>query len=174
MNHDLKYGLILGIISIVISASIVIIDYSLLASAWWIGLVNIAITVGILIYAGYQLRAEHEGILSFKDAFMSTWLIIVIAGALSTIYSIVQFHLITPELPALIQESIINQSAAMMERFGADDQAIDEMVAELESDNSFSLNNLLLSFLYTSILGGAVLAMIVGLIVKKKPTAEFR
>ncbi|MEK6476684.1 DUF4199 domain-containing protein [Catalinimonas sp. 4WD22] len=174
MNHDLKYGLILGIISIVISASIVIIDYSLLASAWWIGIVNIVITIGILIYAGYQLRAENEGILLFKNAFLSTWLIIVIAGALSTIYSIIQYHVLTPELPAQIQEAIINQTASMMEQFGTDDQTIDEMVAKLESDNSFSINNLLESFLYTSILGGAVLAMIVGLIVKKKPTAEFR
>lgn len=174
MNHDLKYGLILGILSIVVSASIVIIDPTLMASAWWIGLLNFAITIGVLIYAGYQLRAENEGILLFKDAFLSTWLIIVIAGALSTIYSIVQYHVLTPELPAQIQEALINQSASMMERFGADDQTIDEMVAELEADNSFSINNLLLSFFYTSILGGAVLAMIIGLIVKKKPATEFR
>lgn len=174
MNHDLKYGLILGIFSIVISAAIIMIDYTLLASAWWIGFLNFAVTIGILVYAGYELRADNDGLLSFKDAFLSTWLIIVIAGALSTIYSIIQYHVLTPELPAQIQESIINQSAAMMERFGADDQTIDEMVAELESDNSFSVNNLLLSFLYTSILGGAVLAMIIGLIVKKKSATEFR
>ncbi|WKN31821.1 DUF4199 domain-containing protein [Porifericola rhodea] len=174
MNHDLKYGLILGIISIVISASIIIIDYSLLASAWWVGFINFGITIAILIYAGYQLRAEMGGTLTFKEGFMSTWLIIVIAGAIATLYSILQYHVLTPELPAQIQEAIINQSASMMERFGADDQTIDEMVAELESDNSFSVNNLLLSFFYTSILGGAVLALIIALIVKKKETADFR
>lgn len=174
MNHDLKYGLILGIFSIVISASIIIIDYSLLASAWWIGFLNFGVTIGILVYAGYQLRAENEGVLVFKDAFLSTWLIIVIAGALSTMYSIVQFQWLTPELPALIQESIINQTASMMERFGTDDETIDEMVAELEANNSFSVNSLLQNYLYTSILGGAVLAMLIALIVKKKPATEFR
>jgi len=62
----------------------------------------------------------------------------------------------------------------MLQNFGADDQTIDEAVAELEGENSFSVNNLLMSFFYTSIIGGAVLAAIIGLIVKKNPAPEFR
>lgn len=174
MNHDLKYGLILGIISIVISASIILIDYTLIASAWWVGLINFIITISILLVAGFQLRSLYGGTLPFKEAFLSTWLIIVIAGALSTVYSIVQYHVFTPELPAQIQEAIINQTAAMMENFGMDDQTIDEAVADLESENSFSVNNMLTSFLFTSILGGAILAALIGLIVKKNPAPEFR
>jgi len=173
MNHDLKYGLILGIINVVISASILLVDYTLIASTL-VGLLSIAITITVLIIAGNQLRAMHGGTLDFKSAFLSTWLVIVIAGALSTVYSILQYHVLTPELPAQIQEAVINQTASMMGNLGVDDQTIDQMVAELESENSFSINNLLLSFFTTSILGGAVLAAIIGLIVKKKPAPEFR
>lgn len=174
MNHDLKYGLILGIISVAISASIILVDYTLIASAWWVGFMNFALTITILLVAGFRLRSELGGTLPFKEAFLSTWLIIVIAGAISTVYSILQYNVLTPELPAQIQEAIINQTASMLENFGADDQTIDETVAELEAENSFSVNNLLMSFFYTSILGGAVLAAIIGLIVKKNPTPEFR
>ena len=174
MNHDLKYGLILGIISVLISASIIMIDYTLIASAWWVGFINLAITITILLVAGFQLRSEKGGTLPFKEAFLSTWLIVVIAGALSTIYSIIQYNVLTPELPAQIQEAIINQTASMLQNFGADDATIDETVAQLEAENSFSVNSLLMSFLYTSILGGAILGAIIGLIVKKNPTPEFR
>ncbi len=174
MNHDLKYGLILGIINVLISASIIMIDYTLIASAWWLGFINFAITITVLLIAGFQLRSEQGGSLPFKEAFLSTWLIIVIAGSLSTVYSIVQYNILTPDLPAQLQEAIVNQTATMLQNIGADDATIDEAIAELESENSFSVNNLLLSFLYTSILGGAILAAIIGLIVKKNPTPEFR
>ena len=174
MNHDLKYGLTLGIISVVISGSIILVDYTLMTSAWWVGFMNFAITITILLVAGFQLRSQQGGALPFKEAFLSTWLIIVIAGAISTVYSIIQYNVLTPELPAQIQEAIINQTASMLQNFGADDQTIDEAVAELEGENSFSVNNLLMSFFYTSIIGGAVLAAIIGLIVKKNPAPEFR
>jgi len=174
MNHDLKYGLMLGIINVLINASIIMIDYTLLTSAWWVSFINVAITISILLIAGFKLRSERDGVLPFKEAFLSTWLIIVIAGFLSTVYSIVQYNVLTPELPALIQDSIVNETATLLQNFGADDQTIDEAVAELQAENSFSVNNLLESFLYTSILGGAVLAAILGLIVKKNPTPEFR
>lgn len=174
MNHDLKYGLLLGTISVAISASIILIDYTLIASAWWVGFMNFALTITILLLAGYRLRSEQGGTLSFREAFLSTWLIIVIAGAISTVYSILQYNVLSPELPAQIQEAIINQTATMLQNFGADDETIDETVAQLEAENSFSINNLLMSFFYTSILGGAVLAAIIALIVKKNPTPEFR
>jgi len=174
MNHDLKYGLLLGTISVAISASIILIDYTLIASAWWVGFMNFALTITILLLAGYRLRSERGGVLPFREAFLSTWLIIVIAGAISTVYSILQYNVLSPELPAQIQEAIINQTATMLQNFGADDETIDETVAQLEAENSFSINNLLMSFFYTSILGGAVLAAIIALIVKKNPTPEFR
>lgn len=174
MNHDLKYGLILGLISVTFTAVILMIDYTLMVEAWWVGFINFGITIAILILAGMRLRSAQGGTLSFKEAFLSAWLIIVIAGGLNTAYSFVQFNLISPELPGKIQKAVINESASMMQNLGVDDNTIDEAVAELEKENSFSLNNLLLSFLYTSILGGAVLAAIIALIVRKKPDPEFR
>jgi len=174
MNHDLKYGLILGIISVVISASIITIDYTLVASAWWVGLISFIITITVLLIAGFQLRKNQEGILPFKEAFLSTWLIVVIAGAISTAYSMLQYNVLTPELPAQLQETMVNQTASMLQGIGADDETIDQAIADLEEENPFSVNNLLMSFLYTSILGGAVLAAIIGLIIKKKPAPEFR
>ncbi|MEM6844359.1 MAG: DUF4199 domain-containing protein [Bacteroidota bacterium] len=167
MAHNLKYGLFLGFISIAISLAIIMIDPTLMVASWF-QLVNLGISATILIVAGLELRKQQGGFLSFKNAFLSTLIIIAIGTAISTLYSIVQFNVINPELKETITESVVNNTVGTLESFGMSDEQIDEAVAGIESQDSFGVENLLIGYFTTTLIGGGIIALIIGAIVKKK------
>ncbi|MEM9831740.1 MAG: DUF4199 domain-containing protein [Bacteroidota bacterium] len=167
MAHNLKYGLFLGFISIAISLAIIMIDPTLMVASWF-QLVNLGISATILIVAGLELRKQQGGFLSFKNAFLSTLIIIAIGTAISTLYSIVQFNMINPELKETITESVVNNTVGTLESFGMSDEQIDEAVAGIESQDSFGVENLLIGYFTTTLIGGGIISLIIGAIVKKK------
>ncbi len=166
MNHNLKYGLALGLINVALSLAILLIDYHLLTSTWF-GVLPLIINIAVLVVAGYELRKLHGGYLPFKEAFVSTFLIIVIAGAISLLYNILVFTVFSPEMADALHQDVIDRTAGMMEGFGADDTLIDQTIADLETNNPYSIGNLMVGYGYSLILG-LVLALIIGAIVKKK------
>ncbi|MEM9671283.1 MAG: DUF4199 domain-containing protein [Cyclobacteriaceae bacterium] len=166
MSHNLKYGLFLGFISIALTLSIVMIDPTLMVATWF-QILSLLINIAIMVIAGIELRKQQGGYLSFKNAFVSTLIIIAIGSAISTVYSIIQFNVIDPSLKETISESVINRTVGMLENFGADDQVIDEAVANLEGQDTFGTQTLLMGYLY-SLVGGAIIALIIAAIVKKK------
>lgn len=170
MSHNLKYGLTLGAISVVFNAAILLIDYHLLSSSW-IGIIPIIINIIVLLIAGFELRKLHDGYLSFREAFVSTITIIAIGAAISVVFSILVYNVFAPDIADALHEDIINNTASMLEQFGADDEVIDQTIAQVEASNPFSVGNLLLGYVY-NLIGGLILALIIAAIVKKKPNFE--
>lgn len=166
MNHNLKYGLTLGLINVVFSLALLLIDYQLMVSTW-VGIVPLAISIVVLLIAGFELRKLYGGYLPFRDAFVSTLIIIAISGAVTLVYNILVFNVFSPETATLLHEKVIDQTARWMESFGVEDDVIDQTIMEMEANNPYSVGNLLLSYIYT-LVGGVILALIIGVIVKKK------
>lgn len=166
MNHNLKYGLILGLINVAFSLAVILINYQLMLSTWF-GIVGFAIYIVVLLIAGFDLRKQYGGYLSFRNAFISTLLILLIAGAVSLVYNILVFNIFAPEMADTLHSEIVNKTANMMESVGAEDEVIDETVAQMEANNPYSIGNLIMSYIYTMV-GGIILALIIGVIVKKK------
>ena len=167
MAHNLKYGLFLGFISIAITLSIIMIDPTLMVASWF-QIISLVVSVTILIVAGLELRKQRGGFLSFKDAFLSTLIIIAIGTAISTLYSIIQFNVIDPGLKETITESIVNNTVGTLESFGMSDEKIDEAVAAIESQDSCGVKSSLINYFTTTLIGGGIISLIIGAIVKKK------
>ena len=169
MNHNLKYGLFYGFISIAITVAIIFIDYTLFTSSW-ISFISIVIGVVILVVAGLELRKEQGGFLSFGKAFQSTFIIYLIATVISLSYTALQFNVLTPDVAEKLQKIQVNKTVATLEQFGADDQAIDQAVAD-SAKFKFGSPLTLLIALGGAVVIGAIVSLIIGAIVKKKEPA---
>ncbi|MFN9518642.1 MAG: DUF4199 domain-containing protein, partial [Bacteroidota bacterium] len=79
---------------------------------------------------------------------------------------------IDPTLPEFIKNSTIEKTVAMMEKFGADQEAVDKTLEELNNqDFNFSGSRLGQSYLL-GLLFGAFISLIVAAIFRKQPKPE--
>lgn len=173
MKDAIKPGIYYGLISILISILLYLIDPTIMIKIWF-GLFMIALGIGILIYFGLSYRKSIGGYLEFKDAFLFCLTLCIVAGAMSTLFNLLLFNVIDPELPQKLADAAIEQTERMMVSFGVPEEAIDEAMSKAKDETlkRFSVVGSLISFLW-SILGFALFSVIVGAIIrKKKPEFE--
>jgi len=82
---------------------------------------------------------------------------------------IILYHVINPELPGKLQDAVIQKSVSMMQSFGVTQDKIDEQITKMQAEpGQFTLGNqirgIALSFIWS-----AILAAILGLIIRKNP-----
>lgn len=171
MPHNLRYGLYLGLITVAFSVAIVLIDHSLLQETA-VSLIPFVLTVAILVIAGRDLKAQQEGYLSFKEAFLSSFIIYAIAGAIIVIYQILLYNVFAPEIAESLQKETLNQQVAVAEMMGMSDQEIDQMAAEAQETNIFSPGWQLVAYGGSLLFGLAIAAIIAAIVKKNKPEFE--
>ena len=72
-DHALKSGVIMGVLGILISLVVYIID-PLLMIKWWFSLFSLVLFIALVTYYGMQYRELTGGYLSFKKAYIySFW-----------------------------------------------------------------------------------------------------
>jgi hypothetical protein len=171
MPHNLRYGLYLGLISVAFSVAVVVIDYTLLQETA-VSLIPFVLTIAILVIAGRDLKEKQGGYLSFKEAFLSSFIIYAIAGAIIVVYQILLFNVFAPEIAEYRQKETTNQQVAVLEMMGMSDEEIDRAVAESQETNFFSPLWLIFQY-FGNLLWGLVICAIIAAIVKKnKPEFE--
>lgn len=173
-QNAVKHGLILGAISIVMTLLFYVIDYTLLATIK-VGLISLVVFLGYGIYAGISYRKEIGGFLSFKNAFLHGFALFAISALLSTIFNIVLYTVVDPELPAKLTEVTIQNTQEMMAGFGMPEgEQMDEALAKARTDaeGRYTVGGLALGYVW-ALIGCAVFALISGAIVKKKRPETF-
>jgi hypothetical protein len=170
-QHAAKWGAIFGTISIVLTILIYIVDYALLAD--WKMLLMLFIFLGMVIYAGINYRNEIGGFLPYGKAFQHGFIVFVVMGLISTIFTIVLYTVIDKELPAKLQEITIQNAQAMMEGFGMPEDKIEEAMekAKTNASTQFSIGGLAKGYLFGLILY-AILALISAAFVKRNNPEE--
>ena len=164
-SSAINYGLYLGGAMAIVTVIIYALNVELLANMWLgIGLLLMAVAVGIV--AAAKSKSLNEGFLSFKEAFSSYFITVVIGILISSVISYILFNIIDPEASKAIQDKIIENSISMMEGFGAPAEVIADQVAEMESQNQFSLGNILKGLAFQAVLY-SVIGLIVSAIMKK-------
>lgn len=175
-DYVIKHGIILGLISIVISLLAYIIDFTLFAK-WWFGLSLLLVYLILITIFGIKYRnEEHDGYLNFKGAFLYSFLVFVVVGVLGLIFNMILFNVVDPDLPQKITDATVENTIAMMERFGVPEEQLDETVQEIRKSTpeNFSPLGQAKTFLY-GLIFYAVLSLITGAIIKKKePEEELR
>ena len=169
MNHVIKWGVIIGLVGIVVSLLTYVLGESLLVK-WWYGLLILAINVVLIIYAGTEYRKLLGGYMTYKDAFLVTLLILILAGILGQIFSMILYTVIDPDLPNRLVKLTLEQTEQMMSKFGAPQEQVDLQMDKLRESlpKQFSTAGQIKTF-FTWILGSyLVVSAILALIIRKK------
>jgi len=171
-QHALKWGLIVGGISIALSIVSYAVDYSLLAN-WKFGIFMFAMFIGLAIYAGINYRNEIGGFLPYGKAFQHGFILMAVSGLISTLFTMILYTVIDPDLPAKLTDVAMENAQKMMESFGmpADqmDQAMED--ARKRTENQFSVSGLAMGYGIGLIIY-AVLTSITSIFVKKNPPED--
>lgn len=172
MNHAIKNGVILGIISIVIVVLAYAVDISFMATFKFMGLMFV-IGIGFVIYAGISYRNEVGGYLGYGQALQHGFLVFAISGLVSTLFQLVLYTVIDPDLAQKMTEAIITNTEEMMANFGAPQESIDQAVEKMRVDmaSQFGVGGLLLGYC-KALIAYLILALITALFVRKNQPVE--
>ena len=173
LKHAIRWGLIVGGVSIGLTTLLYIIDYTLMVQLKTL-FTLLAIYLGFVIYAGIDYRKTVGGFLSYGKAWQHGFVILAMSGVVATIFNFVLYNLIDPELPQKLTDASIENTRAMMERFGAPEASMDQALAQARESTSkqFTPAGQALGFL-TILASSAIVALISALFVRKnEPVAS--
>ena len=169
IQSAVRPGIILGLVSLVLTYVAYFIDSSYLASGYF-GLVALVLFFGLIIYFGKEYRNELGGFMTFGVAFNFSFFAILISGVIGLIGSILLFHVIDPSLPQVLGDITFESQLEMMENFGASpDSLAPEVLDEMReaSAYNFTLMGQLKGF-GIGLIAYAIIALILGAILKKR------
>ncbi len=171
--NALKAGLTIGLINIVITVLLYVVDSALFAK-WWVGILILVLNLVLVIVFGIKYRNSIGGFIPFGKAFLHGYITLIAGALLGLIFNILLYNVIDPDLPGVITDASIEATGSMMQSMGAPSDSIDETLAELETTmpQRFSTIGLVKQYGWTLLIS-AVVALITGLIVKKnEPIGE--
>ncbi|WP_339894084.1 DUF4199 domain-containing protein [uncultured Algibacter sp.] len=166
-----NYGLYLGVFLALITVLAYALNLELLTNMWVGILILIAIIIfGIISVA--KVKQAQNGFASFKQAFTSYFITVLIGLLISTLVSFLLFNVIDTDAADVLKEKTIEKTVEMMENFNTPTEVIAETVEQMESQNQYSIGNVT-----KGLAGYLVVFSIIGLIVaaamkKNNPEAE--
>lgn len=172
INHAVKNGVILAVISIVCVMIIYVVDLTILATFKFLALI-LVVGLGYVIYAGINYRNEIGGYMSFGKAFQHGFLVLAVSGLITTVFNLLLYFVIDPELPDKLVNAIIANTEEMMAGFGAPQDRIDTQIEQMRGElpNQFTVGGLCLGYL-KGLIFYAIIALITSLFVRKNEPVE--
>lgn len=166
-----NWGLFLGALLSGITVVAYAVNLDLLINMW----VGIFILIAIIVFgiiSVAKVKQMQDGYASFKEAFTSFFLTVLIGLAISTLVSYLLFNFIDTGAADILKEKTIERTVEMMKSFNTPSEVLAETVEQMETQNQYSLGNIFKGFA-----GYLVLFSIIGLIVaaamkKSKPDTE--
>lgn len=171
-SHVIKWGLIIGAVSIILNVLLYVFDYTLMVQLKTL-FALLLVYLGITIYAGIDYRNSIDGFLPYGKAFVHGFLVLAISALVATLFNMVLYNFIDPELPQKLTDASIDNTREMMTSFGAPEESIDEALEKTRESTArqFTLTGQLLS-LISIFFFSAIMALISAIFVKKNPPVE--
>ncbi|MRX38277.1 DUF4199 family protein [Flavobacterium sp. LC2016-23] len=169
-KNGITFGVMIGIASALVTATIYAIDLNLFTS-WWMGLIGIAISLTLSIILLSKTKRELNGIFPFKEAFTTYFIAAVIGILISTFFNIILFNVIDPGAKDTLSELIIKYTVGMMQKFGTPASAINETIAKMKLSNPYSTIELLKGSVF-AIVVSSIFGLIFAAFFKSKTTQE--
>lgn len=163
-KNGLTLGLIMGVILVLITTTMFVVDLSLFTN-WWVGIVNFVIIIGIAIYSSISSKKELKGMMNYKDAFLSFILPIIVGVAIYVAYNIILFNVIDPNAKEVLTENVIAMTKEMMGKFNVPATEINKAIADIEGKDNFGPLSQFQSYFF-QIAFYAVLGLLVALVFK--------
>lgn len=136
-KNGITFGIVSGLISIVMFTIIYIIDLELMLK-WWFSTLSIIIPIALSIILLSKTKKELNGNFTFKDAFTTYFIYAVIGIALSTIFQIILFNIIDPSVKDTLKELVMKFTQDIMKKVGAPSSEISKAMKELNLKNPYS------------------------------------
>ncbi len=167
-----RSGLILGFIGIIISLVIYFINPAMFAN-FWVGIVLLVMYLVLLVIFGINFRNQVGGWLSFKHAFLYSFIVLAVAGIIGQLFQYVLATVVDPELPEIVKRAAIDNTEAFLERFNAPQEQIDEQLEKTEAqfDSQYTLPGLAKGYLFALAIY-AIVSLVTGAILRRKNPEE--
>lgn len=163
----LKMGAFFGLIQVVITMLLYVMGVEYMVK-WWAGVLVIVSIIVMQIVAGKRWRTSNNDIAPFGKMFLFLWLNYIALMFVSTVFNVVLYTMIDPDLALNMKEAVIESTMSMMEGFGLEGEALDQALAGFDDfEDKFSFMGQMKT-MFISFIGGAVLAAILALFLKKE------
>mgnify|MGYP002636492036 CR=1 FL=1 len=171
-NEAGKAGLIMGLVTIVLTTLVYSIDYTIMANFSY-GFGIIAMLLAMIIYFYVTWRKNRGGYVSFKEAYMFGLLTMIMSGAINLMYTAVLYGVIDPELPNKLFDAVVETTVRMMESFGLPDSEIDKAIEQLEDQpDQFSVIAMVKNFPIQILVYAAISLIMAAIFKKERPPFE--
>ncbi|MGK0252647.1 MAG: hypothetical protein ACI9OE_000088 [Mariniflexile sp.] len=166
-----NYGLYLGVLLALLTVVSYAVNLELLTNMWYGFFILLAIIVFGIVSVAKSKQAQN-GFATFKEAFTSYFITVLLGLVISTFVSYLLFNFIDTEASEVLKEKTIEKTVQMMESFNVPNEGIAEAVEKIESQDQFSIGNII-----KGLAGYLVFFSIIGLIVaaamkKSNPDTE--
>jgi hypothetical protein len=167
MQHAIRWGLIIGAISIIFTLLLYVIDYTLMVQMKF-AFGGLLIYLAITAYAGIDYRKSVGGFLPFGKAWQHGFIVLAVSGLVATIFNLVMYNVVDTELPQKLVDASMENTRALLESFGTPEDALDEALEKAKDSTAsqFTVGGVAKGYL-VMLAVSAVLALISGLIVRK-------
>lgn len=165
-NTALTHGVIIGVVYAFITTLMYAFDLSLFTN-FGLGLFLIVLVVGFSIFSVVRIKKMLSGVITFRQAFMSYIIPIIVCIAINSLLTGLLFNVIDIEAKEVITENSIEAAEKMMRAFGAKDSEIDPALDKIREQDNFAPVNLLKSFIY-SVIFHSVFGLIIAAIFKTR------
>ena len=166
------YGLYLGALLSLLTVIGYAVSLDLFTKVWFgISLLIVIIAFGIISTS--KSKKSLGGYISFKDAFTSYFITILIGLVISALVSFIIFNVVDAEAANTLQQKIIETQVKRLESFNVPNEVISQTVEKIEAKgNLYSIGNVLQSIVW-QLAGFSIVGLIVAVIMKKRnPDSE--
>ncbi len=173
IKSALKYGLLIGLVQIVLALLMYLMGVEFM-SKLWVGILAFVLAIVLVIIAGKKIRSENGGFISFGNLFVLILIVFVTSMFAGTVFNMLLYNVIDPNLAANMQEVIIENTTSMMEKFGTPDEAIDKAIEDMgDLTEQFSIKGQFVSFLWSILLGAFISAILSAILKKNNDLPDF-
>ena len=166
-KNTIGLGVKLGTLLFIITAIIYIIDINYFSNFLLMLVVYRVPVISFGTYAIINNKKLNNGFLSFKEAFTSYFLCIVLGYFIYNLGIIAIFKFIDPVAAEIINENTMVAMKEWMKSFGATLEMISATMEEMQKSNPYTYSNIITEF-FSRLLMNAIFAIPLALILKNQ------
>ena len=157
MSTGLKFGLILGVVSIAVNLIQTLVGSNPMENNWVQNVINIVLTVTAIVFAHKSFKDNGDGYMTYGQGFGIALITVLVSLVIGGLYTFIYLTYIDPGA----FEAIWEKAAADMEAQGQSDEAI-------EMGLGFARNFFWVFFIVGGLFWGCILGLIVSIFTQKK------
>src|ERR1051325_1727577 len=129
----------LGVISGLIGIGISIASYAAgvgVMTSWSFGISLLLVYLGVDIFLSLRIKKVPMEEITYGQALSAILVFMIVGGILTTIYSVILFRYIDPDLAQKMKDATIQNTAKFMEDMGTPQEKIDETIDKMKAEPS--------------------------------------